>query len=146
MRQYKRISKNPQASVPCPICNNLVIPRGMGGHIRLAHPEQVPNAVKQLSEPELPFEVESVVKAKKKVFSKPLSKEEQLHRNRMLFVGLVGLAITYIYKANKLAKENSLINLRESQKLEEARINAAKVSSQLRRKANILYSSSTNEY
>jgi len=152
MRQYKRISKNPQASVPCPICNSLVIPRGMGGHMRLKHSDflnkQVSDAVKQLSEPELPFEVESVAKAKKKA-SKPLSKEEQLHRNRLLFVGFVGLAIAYMVKAHKLAKQQNIINLRESQKLQEARKRA--IDSRMRVKNYIVQdkmsnSSVTNEY
>ena len=152
MRQYKRISKNPQASVPCPICNKLVIPRGMGGHMRLTHADflnkQVSDAVKQLNEPELPFEVESVSKATKRP-SKPLSAEQQLYQNRLLFVGFVGIAIAYMVKAHKLAKQQNIINLRESQKLQEARKRA--IDSRMRVKNYIVqdkmsYSSTPNEY
>jgi len=124
----------------------------MGGHMRLKHSDflnkQVSDAVKQLSEPELPFEVESVAKAKKKA-SKPLSKEQQLYQNRLLFVGFVGLAIAYMVKAHKLAKQQNIINLRESQKLQEARKRA--IDSRMRVKNYIVQdkmsnSSVTNEY
>lgn len=104
----------PSNPVLCPICKKSVIARGMGGHMRLAHPTHERKTIQQLSEPELPFTPPITVKSPKKATQtaiqyRPMTAKEQkesdLTQRRLIFAGLIALGFYYYHKAVKQSKD-----------------------------------------